>query len=402
MTDDQDDQAVSDDENAASRATPGDGADPGRHADGAPPQRVVHEITISTRSMWQVVVVVLTTLTALWAIDRARTLVGLVVVSAFFALALVPGVDHLHRRFHWRRGAAVGAIYAAGVGAVLVLVGFLIPAIINLADRIQESGSQWLTDLDTTLSGRLGVELFSGTDTSAVSNEAATSIAEWADEAFGTVVSVASSGVGLAINLATIAMFTFYLTADFPRIQRSFLSWFAPDTQRRLGWTIDEAIRQTGGYFYSRLLLMLINGIGFFATMLVVGIEVTLAVPLALFGSFVSVFIPAIGTYIGGAIPILITLAIEGLVAALIVLGYVLVYQQIENYWLSPRISAKTMTLNGGVAFGAALGGGALFGPMGAFMALPVAALITSIIKNYRRTYDVVYDSTYATRDEPA
>ena len=78
---------------------------------------------------------------------------------------------------------------------------------------------------------------------------------------------------------------------------------------------------------------------------------------------------------------------------ALIVVAYAVVYQQIENYWLSPRISAKTMDLNGGLAFGAALAGGALFGPMGAFMALPVAALIVAFISHYRRPHEVVYVS---------
>ena len=128
---------------------------------------------------------------------------------------------------------------------------------------------------------------------------------------------------------------------------------------------------------------MVINGIGFFFTMVLVGLPVSIAIALSLFGSFVSVFIPVIGTYIGGAIPILLTLAFSGFTGALIVLAYVLVYQQVENYWLSPKLSAKTMSLNGGVAFGAALAGGAIAGPMGAFTALPIAALITSFISNY-------------------
>jgi hypothetical protein len=78
---------------------------------------------------------------------------------------------------------------------------------------------------------------------------------------------------------------------------------------------------------------------------------------VAVFAGFVSEFIPAIGTYIGAATPILLTLAFQGLVAGVVVLGYALVYQQAENYWLSPRISTGTMSLNGGVAFGAALAG---------------------------------------------
>jgi len=140
---------------------------------------------------------------------------------------------------------------------------------------------------------------------------------------------------------------------------------------------------------------MFINGTGFFFTMVAVGMPVALALPLAVFGGFVSVFIPAIGTYIGGAIPILLTLAIQGVVAALVVLAYVLIYQQIENYWLSPKISAKTMSLNGAVAFGGALFGGAIAGPIGAFISLPVAALITALISNFVPHHPVEYTFSY-------
>jgi predicted PurR-regulated permease PerM len=131
--------------------------------------------------------------------------------------------------------------------------------------------------------------------------------------------------------------------------------------------------------------------------MVLVGLPVLIALPLAVFAGFVSEFIPAVGTYIGGAVPVMMALALEGFVQALIVLAYVLIYQQIENYWLSPKLSAESMTLNGGVAFGAALAGGAIGGPMGAFMALPVAALITSFLSHYRVAKEVVYHSVYDT-----
>ena len=122
--------------------------------------------------------------------------------------------------------------------------------------------------------------------------------------------------------------------------------------------------------------------------------------PAAPFGGFVAAFIPAIGTYLGSAVPIIMTLAIQGLVPALIVLGYALIYQQIENYWLSPKLSSQSMTLNGGVAFGAALAGGAIAGPMGAFMALPIAAMITSFLSHYRTAHEVVYHSRWGSQDE--
>jgi predicted PurR-regulated permease PerM len=115
---------------------------------------------------------------------------------------------------------------------------------------------------------------------------------------------------------------------------------------------------------------MVINGSLFFVVMLLVGVDWSIALPLSIFEGFVAEFIPAVGTYIGAAIPIIVTLALIGLVPALVLLVWT-------------------------VAFGAALAGGAIAGPMGAFMALPIAAMITAFLKHYGRKYPLVYESTY-------
>jgi predicted PurR-regulated permease PerM len=359
------------------------------------PEPGATRVVITTRTLWMAVWVILATLFGLWALSEARGLVSLLIISMFFALALVPGVNYFHEKRGWRRGAAVGFIYLAGFLLLVLLTLVLLPAIARLAQQIGQNGTQWLTDLDKWTSDTFGFHIVS--DNAARDAVVTTQefLDQWSDKIAGAASGAVTTGISLVFNVATIATFTFYFAADFPRLQRGFLSWFKPARQERLGWTIDQSVTQVGGYLYSRLLLTLINGLGFFATMVAVGMPVSLAIPLSIFGGFVSEFIPNIGTYIGGAIPIALTLAIQGLVPALIVLGYVLVYQQIENYWLSPKISAKTMELNGGLAFGSALAGGALFGPMGAFMALPVAAMIYSFIKNYRHSYQVVYESTY-------
>jgi predicted PurR-regulated permease PerM len=313
----------------------------------------------------------------------------------FFGLALVPGVNHLHDKRGWKRGAAVGVIYLAGLLAMVLLTVVLIPAISRLANEIGRNGTRWLTDLNRWASDTLGIHIVSAE----ASGDAVVTIKEflqqWSSKLAGAASGAVTTGVSLVVKVATIATFTFYVAADFPRLQRGLLSWFSPPRQERLGWAMDQSITQVGGYLYSRLLLTLINGVGFFVVMVAVGMPVALAIPLAIFGGFVSEFIPNIGTYIGGAVPVALTLALQGLVPAVIVLGYVVVYQQIENYWLSPKISAQTMELNGALAFGSALAGGALFGPMGAFMALPAAALISSFIENYRHRYEVVYVSAY-------
>jgi predicted PurR-regulated permease PerM len=104
----------------------------------------------------------------------------------------------------------------------------------------------------------------------------------------------------------------------------------------------------------------------------------------------VAEFIPIVGTYIAGVVPVVITLASVGLTQALIVLAEILLYQALENYYLSPHISEKTMELNAGIAFGAAIAGGAVGGFVGAFFALPVAAVIQSYLSTYPKRYDVV------------
>jgi predicted PurR-regulated permease PerM len=333
-------------------------------------------------------------------IQRARDLVAMLIISIFFSLALVPLVEKLHKKRGWKRGAAVGAIYGLGALFMVVMVVFLIPMMVTVAQSIGDNWSTWMDNINSWAQDTFNVSLSDIGPASSAGEGAAGAAEDWGKQALGGFLGALGTGIGLIFSAMTIALFTFYFTVDYQRIQRLVLSWFSPERQQRLGWTWDQAVEQTGGYFYSRLILMLINGLGFFFTMVLVGLPVLFAIPLAIFAGFVSEFIPAVGTYIGGAVPVLLTLAVEGFAQALVVLGYVLIYQQVENYWLSPKLSSKTMTLNGGVAFGAALAGGAIGGPMGAFMALPIAALITSFLTHYRKPQEVVYHSVYEDPDE--
>ena len=106
-----------------------------------------------------------------------------------------------------------------------------------------------------------------------------------------------------------------------------------------------------------------------------------------------------VGTYIAAAVPLLVAL-LEDPWKALWFLIFVIIYQQIENYLLAPRITAKTMQLHPAVAFGAALAGGSISGLLGAFMALPAAAVIQSTISTYLKRHEVV--ETELTREDAA
>ncbi len=347
-------------------------------------------------SLWKVVATGVLVAIGVVVVFRAEHLVFLLVVSVFFAAAMIPAVQHLHEKRGWRPGAAVGAIYAALVLLVLTMVLLLIPAIADFAGEVADNGDDWIESVNEWTEDGLGVTAIEQSSARDAAGKTGDALSGWTDKVLG----LASSGLGIVFDLATIGLFTFYFAADNQRIRRSLLSRMPPHRQRVYSWISDTAIEQTGGYFYSRLLLMIINGTLFFAVMVAVGVPVSYALPLSLFEGFVAEFIPAVGTYIGAAVPILVTLGDQGLASALILLAWTLIYQQAENYWLSPRLSAETMELNGGVAFGAALAGGAIAGPMGAFMALPVAALITATVSNLGHTYEIVSESKTDTSAE--
>lgn len=339
--------------------------------------------------LWKLVSVALATAVLVLLARELRDFLWLLVVSSFFAVAMIPGVEHMHRHWKWRRGAAVGVIYVSVVAFFALMVFVLIPSLEEFADQVRADGAGWIDQLNDLSGEWLGKDLIGedAGDRAAVVTQS--SLRGWSDNVLG----LASSGIGLLADVVVVAMFAFYFAADYPRFEQALLSRMPPDRQKVYVWVWELSVRQMGAYFYSRLLLTVINASLGCCVMLILGMSLTFALPLAVFMGFASQFIPVIGTYVGAAIPILAVLAVQGPGKALILLVWVLLYQWVENTLLSPRLSAKTMDVPGAVAFGASLAGAAVAGPTGAFMALPFAALVTAVVRNSGKRYEVVYQS---------
>jgi predicted PurR-regulated permease PerM len=147
------------------------------------------------------------------------------------------------------------------------------------------------------------------------------------------------------------------------------------------------AITKTGGYLYSRALLALLSAFFHWIVFQAAGIQAP--IPLAIWVGLVSQFLPVVGTYVAGVLPVLITF-LDSPIKAVIVLGFIVVYQQVENYFFSPRITARTMELHPAVAFGAALAGFSLLGVAGALLALPAAAMMQALVSEWGERHDVI------------
>ena len=319
-------------------------------------------------------------------VDQLGSFLTMIGTALFLSFALEPAVDWLASR-GWRRGTATGLIFLILFAAIVLLLALIVPAVISgfrslvqnaptLVDRLAD----WLRPLGIDLSTQDLIQKL---------QENAQQVIGSATVVAGTAFGIASSLIGGLFRWLTIGLFTFYFVAEGPQLRRALLSRMNPERQSRVLFVWEEAIRQTGGYFYSRLLLAVINGSGMYLTLRLT--NVPFAAPLAIFEGIVAEFIPIVGTYIGGAAPILVAF-LASTRAGFWAVGYVVVYQQIENYFLSPRITAKTMSLHPAIAFAAALIGGALGGFFTAFLALPVAGVIQAAVKEWGKSYEVVAD----------
>ena len=347
------------------------------------------------QTIWQVVWIGLGMTVLVLSVLKARSIVSMLVIALFFSIAMDPAVTSLHVKRGWKRGPATVVVFAVVLASVILLFTVLIPALVQVADQIGARLPGWVASIEAFLGRDSG-----GSANQDLAAQLDAAITAWLHENATKVVGLASSGVGLVFQLLTTATFTFYLAADAPRIRRAVLVRLPPAKQERLGWAWDTAIKQTGGYFYSRMILLVINAALYFFVMVAVGVSWLVALPLSVFQAFFAEFIPVVGTYVGAAIPAVGVLGTLGAWQAVVLVVWTILYQQVENMWLSPKLSARSMEINGGVAFGAALLGGAVAGPMGAFMAMPVAALVTSFLGNYVRRYPLAYVSPYDNLDD--
>jgi predicted PurR-regulated permease PerM len=321
-----------------------------------------------------------------WQVIRSlRDLIVWLVISFFLSFALEPGVNWLNGH-GWRRGVATGVLLFGVFILGIVLVASMIPLVIQQVrdliddvpgyiDRASELSERWF---DYRISSETLVDQLENIDVS---------LADYARNLAGNLLGVGAAVLGAIFQMFTIGLFTFYLVADGPRLRRTVCSVLPPHRQREVLWAWNVAVDKTGGYLYSRLLLAVISATATFVALTVLGVPFPL--PLALYTGLLSQFIPVVGTYLAAIVPLLVAL-LDDPVAAAALAVYFVIYQQVENYLLSPRITARTMQLHPAVAFGAAIAGASLMGAIGAFLALPAAAIVQAGLSTYIRRHEVL------------
>lgn len=346
------------------------------------------------RLLATVVLLVVGLFVAYHVVSRLRGLVLILVISLFVSVALEPGVDALARR-GWRRGLATWAMFLALLGSLGLFVGLMVPLIVEQVSRLVARLPEYVERAYGFLD-RIGFEVSAERLSEAVAAIDA-DLGGLATDVVGSLFGVGQRLLGTILRLLTIGLFAFYMTAEGPRLRRAVCSLLPPGRQIEVLRAWEIAVAKTGGYFYSRALLAAVSAAVGWLVLTVVDIPFALA--LAVWLGVLSQFVPVVGTYLGGTLPVLIAL-LEQPVKGLVVLVYVVLYQQMENYVLAPRLTVRTMALHPAVAFGAAIAGATLLGIPGALMALPFAATVQAFASTYLNRHDVV--ESHLTVPEPA
>jgi predicted PurR-regulated permease PerM len=328
-------------------------------------------------------------LLGLWLFSVTRHFLFLILLAWLFAVALEPGI-----RWLIARGRSRG-MSAAIVGGGTLLVGLLLAIVFGklFFDQITQfvkSVPDTATSLIHWVNGRFGTKLDTTSLTSKL-NLSQSNIQTWAGTLSGGVLSVFGSLASVVFDLLTVVVFGFYFAGDGPNFFRSLATGMSPRHQKVFVTITDITTAKTGGYVASKIALAglsaLFHGI-FFA---VIGVPYWL--PFALLVGVTAQFVPMIGTYIGIALPVLATVFASPWKAIAIV-AFATVYQQIESYYFTPRVSAKTMDVNPAIALAAVFVGAAIWGPIGALIGIPLAAAGVSIFQTYQRSYALVPEVT--------
>jgi predicted PurR-regulated permease PerM len=324
-------------------------------------------------------------------IGRLQSVLAIVAIAWFLSLAMEPPVRWLVRH-RWRRGAATGVVLLGSLGitgVVLTLFGGLFVG--QLVDLVEDLPTLY-GDLTGTLKERFGVDVPSSDEL--VSQAAQT----WGDDLAAGALGLGVSLLGALFIASAVLLVAYYMVAAGPRFRVAVCALLVPKRQHEVLHVWEVAQAKVSDFITSRVVLAAISTVATYGFLMLV--DVPYALPLAAFTGVVSQFIPTIGTYIGGAVPVAVAIAVSPL-TALGVLAFIVGYQQVENLIFAPKVSAHALDLNPAVSFLAVLAFGAVFGAMGAFFALPVAATIQAVSATYVRRHELVDSDLLRTDRRP-
>ena len=321
------------------------------------------------------------TLGALTAIVLMRALASvsqifiLILIALFLATGLNPAVEALRRR-NMSRATAVTIIFTSVIAFVIFFALVVAPPVISQGTQLINKAPTLLGELTNNATINKLNDQYGIIDTLQTRLESVTSDGTLLISAFGGVIGVGKSVLSGFFTFLTILVLTLYFITSLPQAVNLGLSLVPASRRERIGHLTNAIIARVGSFVGSQIVIAAMASVFVFILSLVLGLPSPIAIGMIV---FVCGLIPLIGHFLGSGIVTIIALTQSIAIGVIALVAYV-VYVQIENYVITPRIMKRTLAVPGAVTIISALIGSSLLGLVGGLLAVPVAASIILIL----------------------
>src|ERR687892_226080 len=350
---------------------------------GASTSQVVRTVTIALLTT----AVVLGALFLLW---QVRTFIGWFVIALFLAAVLNPAINwlqHQHRLI--KRPLAIGLTYLGLVVALIFVVGIFLPVLVDQINGLTKFVSTAANAPEGPTEYIKGLAKQNGLG--GLFERFSDQLKDLRDELgallrnlFSSTGAIAVSAAGFVAALATVLTLTFFLLLGSERYVNASVGLFPETHQPLVRRILGQSAGAVSGYITGNLAISAICGVTTFVVLLILGMPY--AAPLALLVAVLDL-IPLVGATLGGALLVIVGLFVAPW-KAVVLLIYIVVYQQVEGSILQPMVYSHAVQLNALIIFIAVLVGGLLLGIPGALLAIPVVEIIRIVVVElvaYRR-----------------
>ena len=339
-------------------------------------------VTLTTRTVVKIFFTLAGLSALVYVLYLVRSVVILVFIAGFLAVALGPAVDALGRRGVPRAGSIL-LIYLAVIGLVIGVGLLVVPPVVEQVDGLARDVPGYVTDLRANQTFRQYDDRY---DLSAKLTEQARSLPSRLGDAASTLQAVTVGVFAAGVQLITVLTMTFFMLLDGRRLVGFGVRLRGRREEDRLRRLAEDIYKSTAGYVAGVLTLGTIAGVSAFIVLTILGTP--FAVPLAVLMFFLDL-IPLVGATIAGVIIAAVT-AFTGFPTDFVVwVIFFLVYQQLENNVMQPFVYRRAVSVSPLLVIISILIGSSLLGVLGALVAIPVAAALQIVIRDLWRNGDI-------------
>src|SRR5215207_8256228 len=327
---------------------------------------------LTVRAIVRIVLVVVCVAIALYLLWLLRKPISWLLIAIFLAVALSPPVNWLARRM--RRGFAITIVYLGLLLIPILLIAAIVPPLITEANTFADDVTEFVQK------NKQLREINQDYDITAQLEEEAKKLPNRLGGAAGTLRDVGLGIVNSVFALITILVLTAFLLGSGRSWTDALIASRPPEQRERLHRSLDNMASAVGGYVAGALTIAVIAGVATYIVLAILGVP--FKGPLAVLAGLFSL-IPLVGATIAAVLIGIVTLFEDFPTATIIWTLWAIVYQQLENHLLQPQIQKRTVNVHPLITILAVLFGGTLLGIMGAIVAIPVAASIQILLREY-------------------